>query len=389
MAQVAISRCSDYRPEDVARAVRESVALLGGMSAFVQPGQKVMLKINLLSAAPPEKAITTHPAVVEAVVRLVQEAGGLPLIADSPGHSVPYNRMGLRRAYRITGMLEVAERTGAALNWDTATAQVSHPAGRLTKRLDVIKPLQECEVVISLPKLKTHVLTTLTGAVKNLFGVIAGYNKAVYHAKLHSLSHFSGMLLDIVSYVKPALTVMDAIVGMEGNGPGGGPPKKIGAILASQDGVVLDVVAARIVGLDPLAVPTLKQAGERGWWSGRAEDIETLGATIQEVFVADFVKPVIGPRVDMSFGVPLLDNHVRPFLVNLVTLRPVPKNGRCTACGICQRSCPEQVISINDGLAVMDYRGCIRCYCCHELCPEGAIDLERSGLGRFIPLGAH
>lgn len=387
MTQVAISRCNDYRPEDVERAVQESVGLLGGMSAFVKPGQKVMLKINLLSAAPPEKAVTTHPAVVEAVVRLVQEAGGLPLIADSPGTSVPYTRGGLKRAYRITGMLGVAERTGATLNWDTDTVQVSHPEGRLTKRLDVIKPLPECDVVISLPKLKTHILTTLTGAVKNLFGVIAGYNKAIYHAKLHSLSNFSGMLLDIVSYVKPALTVMDAIVGMEGNGPGrNGFPKKIGAILASQDSVALDVVAARIVGLDPLAVPTLKQARERGWWSGRAEDIETLGAPIQGVFVADFVKPVIGPRVDMSFGFPLLDNHVRPFLINLITFRPVPKNGRCTACGICQRSCPEQVISINDKLAVVDYRGCIRCYCCHELCPEGAIDLERSWMGRFIPI---
>ncbi len=386
MAQVAISRCNDYRPEDVERAVWESVALLGGMSAFVQPGQKVMLKVNLLSATSPEKAVTTHPALVEAVVRLVQEAGGLPLIADSPGHSVPYNRMGLRRAYRISGMLEVAERTGAALNWDTGAVQVSHPEGRLTKRLDVIKPLLECDVVISLPKLKTHVFTTLTGAVKNLFGVIAGYNKGIYHAKLHSLSQFTGMLLDIVSYVQPALVVMDAIVGMEGDGPGSGPPKKIGAILASPDSVALDVVAARIVGLDPLAIPALKQARERGWWSGRAEDIETLGATIQEVFVADFVKPVISPRVDGSFGIPLLDSYVKPFLVNLVTLRPVPQKGRCTACGVCQRSCPEQVISLNDGLAVVDYRRCIRCYCCHELCPEGAIELERSWVGRFIPI---
>ncbi len=384
MTQVVISRCADYQQEAVYEAVRRSIDLLGGISNFVQAGQKALLKVNLLIPAPPQKAVTTHPAVVEAMVRLVQEAGGSPLIADSPGNGVPYTKSSLRRVYKASGMLEVAERTGAALNWDTRAEQVSHPEGLLMKRLDVIKPLLDADVVISMPKLKTHVLTTFTGATKNLFGVVPGYAKPLYHAKLHAVSKFAGMLLDIISYVKPALALMDGIVGMEGNGPSGGLSKEVGVILASRDSVALDVVATSIVGIEPLSVPTLREAWERGLWSGWVEDIEILGGTIQEVFVSDFVKPMASHRFDVGLGLPFFDNHIRPFLVNRLTIRPVPQRSLCTACRTCVRSCPQGAITIVDKLAIVDYRRCIRCYCCHELCPEGAIELERPWLSRLL-----
>jgi uncharacterized protein (DUF362 family)/Pyruvate/2-oxoacid:ferredoxin oxidoreductase delta subunit len=361
--------------------VRESIDLLGGMAQFVQPGQKVLLKANLLSATPPERGIVTHPAVVEAMVRLVQEAGGMPLIADSPGSSVPYTEAGLRRTYETSRLLEVAKRTGAALNWDTSYEEVSHPEGLLVKRLEVIKPVLEADVVISMPKLKTHVLTTFTGATKNLFGVVPGIAKAVFHARMRNLTHFALMLLDITSLVRPALVLMDAIVGMEGDGPSGGHLRDVGVILASRDSVALDAVATSIVGFDPFKVPTLREAAARGLWTGKVEDIETSGASMDEVLVPNFQPPSTSQREDVTIFNPFFTRHFGPLITHHFTLRPVPKRDRCIACGDCVVGCPQQVIRIVDSLAVIDYSQCIRCYCCHELCTEGAIDLERPWLG--------
>ncbi len=382
--QVAIVKCPDYQQSAVDRAVRESVDLLGGMSQFVRPGQKVLLKVNLLSATPPERGIVTHPAVVKAVIRLVQEAGGMPLIADSPGTSVPYTQAGLRRVYKASGLLEVAERTGAALNWDTSYEEVSHPEGFLIKRLEVIKPVLEADVVISMPKLKTHALMTFTGATKNLFGVVPGFAKGIFHARMRNVTHFALMLLDLISLVKPALVLMDAVVGMEGNGPSTGPLRDVGVILASRDSVALDAVATSMVGFDPLKVPTLREAAARGLWTGKVDDIETLGASVDEVLVPDFHPPVASPREDATLGNPFFTRHFGPFITDHFTLRPMPQRGRCTACGDCVVGCPQQVITIVDSLAVIDHSQCIRCYCCHELCTEGAIDLERPWLGSLV-----
>lgn len=382
--QVAIVKCPDYQQPTVDQAVRESIDLLGGMSQFVQPGQKVLLKVNLLSATPPERGVVTHPAVVEAMVRLVQEAGSNPLIADSPGASIPYTKAGLRRTYEASGLLEVAKRTGAALNWDTSYEQVSYPEGFLVKRLEVIKPVLEADVVISMPKLKTHVLTTFTGATKILFGVVPGIAKATFHARMRNLTHFALMLLDITSLVKPTLVLMDAITGMEGDGPSAGQLRDVGVILASRDSVALDAVATSMVGFDPLRVPTLREAAARGLWTGKVEDIAVLGASVDEVFVPDFQPPSASPREDVTIFNPFFTRHFGPLITDHFTLRPVPQRGRCIACGDCVAGCPQQVITIVDGLAVIDYRRCIRCYCCHELCTEGAIDLERSWLGSLL-----
>jgi len=380
-ARVSIVSCSDYEQKKVEAAMRRCLAPIGGIESVVSPGQRVVIKPNLLCAAPPEDAITTHPTIVEIMAKLVQEVGAEPIIADSPGSSVPYTERGLRRVYETCGLVEVAQRTGAELNWDTTVMSVSHPGGVIAKRLDIIKPILDADVIINLPKLKTHVYTTFSGAIKNLFGVIPGYKKPGYHAKLGNLTHFSEMLLDVFAFVKPQLSVMDGILALEGDGPGRhGKPKQVGVLLASHDSLALDIVACRLVGFAPERVPTLAAAQRRGWW----DDIEITGEPLEKVSVADFLKPSVCS--DPAGYVPYrwMRAFVHPLLVSILTPYPVPRRGDCTGCGICVRSCPQKAITLVEKLAVVDNDRCIRCYCCHELCPEAAIDLKLSWLGQLL-----
>jgi uncharacterized protein (DUF362 family)/NAD-dependent dihydropyrimidine dehydrogenase PreA subunit len=375
MAVVSVVKCETYEIEQVRRAVLSVLEPLGGIGAFVRPGQRVLLKPNLLMPVRPERAITTHPAVVEAVVELVQSAGGEVVIFDSG--PVPAGLV-VRRAYRDTGLLEVAGRTGAALHCDIAAIQVPAPESVLLKRLDLVRISQEVDVVISLPKLKTHNLTTITGAVKNLFGLVPGMTKTAYHAKLPDVDKFCDMLLDVAAYVRPALTVMDAVIGLEGNGPSlGGAPRQIGALLAGSDVVAVDAVVCQIVGLSPGQLPLFRAAERRGWWPA---EVAVVGAPVAEIAVPDFRLPVtarpIAGRNRLSSFVTKRTRLFVPF--------PVPQRGRCTACRTCERVCPMQAIRIVDRLAVVDHGPCSRCYCCHEMCPEAAIDLQVSWLGRLL-----
>jgi len=383
-SRVAIAPCADYHLEQVEAALDACLDPLGGIESFVQPGQKVLLKPNLLSAVGPETAIITHPAVIEAVVRAVQRAGGHPIIADSPGASIPYVKNGLQRLYRATKLLEVAKRTSAELNLAADVARVSHPEGVILKEFDIIRPVLDADVVISLPKLKTHMLTTFTGATKNLFGVIPGREKSRYHSRFPLLRHFADMLLDILSFVRPVLTIMDGIVGMEGNGPGThGIPRRVGVLLASRDGIALDVVACRIIGLNPRRVPMLALAQARGWWDGDPDHIEVLGARLEEIAIADFKMPMI-TSTPVSWAVAGYHALLTPLLQSVLMPRPVPIEGKCTACGTCVRGCPREAISIVNGVARVNDTLCIRCYTCHEICPEAAIELRRGLLGRLI-----
>jgi uncharacterized protein (DUF362 family)/Pyruvate/2-oxoacid:ferredoxin oxidoreductase delta subunit len=382
--QVSVSRCADYEPAHVAAALGEVVDRLGGINRFVQAGQRVLVKPNLLTALPPERAVTTHPAVVEAVVRLVLQAGGHPLIADSPTAAHPYTPAGLQRLYRVTGMADVAARTGAELNLDTEVVDLPTPPECRIHRFEVMRPLAEADVVISLPKLKTHVLTTFTGATKNCFGLIPGVRKASYHVTLDRVDDFADMLLDITLLAKPALVVMDAIVGMDGDGPSGGSTFPLGLLLAATSSTALDVVATRVVGLPPERVPTLRRAAERGLWSGKVADVALLGLPLDEVRVDGFRRPrASAPVVDrfLPFG---MWRRVRRIVLRAMTRRPEPQAGRCTACRTCERACPVQAITIRDRLARVDDRTCIRCYCCHEVCPEQAIDLVAPWMVRLV-----
>lgn len=369
--------CPDYTA-DVEKSLREGLLEWGGMSTFVKPGQKVLLKVNLLMKKRPEEAVTTHPSVVEAVVRLVQEVGGIAIIGDSPGG--PYTVNALQAIYSKSGLREVAERTGAILNEDVGQTTVQYPEGKIVKSLTVTNCVLNADVVIPISKLKTHGMMTFTGGVKILFGVIPGLLKAEYHLKMFKISDFADLLVDIASWVNPSLSIMDGIVGMEGDGPSAGNPRNVGALLMSTDPYALDTAAADLIGLKPEKVPTLMAARERGFIS-RLSELDLVGDPRSLWRIENFKIPkaVSTNFLDM---VPL-PQGVKDFVMN--RLRPLPmfEHEKCVGCRDCVNNCPPKALTMNEyERPTVDLQACIRCFCCQELCPHHAVKLYKPWLGR-------
>ncbi|MHB0978886.1 MAG: DUF362 domain-containing protein [Thermoleophilia bacterium] len=391
---VGLAACASYQDGDVNRALEAVLAPLGGMAAFVSPGERIALKPNLLLAAHPDAAVTTHPALVAAMAAAVRAAGAHPVVVESPGAGIPHTRATLRRVYRRTGLLELAERTGLELSYDTSARSVSHPDAAVAHRVEILNALLECDGVISLPKLKTHYFMTYTGAVKNLFGAVPGFAKPGYHARLHDPARFAHMLLDVATLVRPRLSVMDAVLAMQGDGPGlGGAPRHLGAVLASADPVALDFAACDLVGLDPRRVPVLAAAMERGLAPREggggpggpvAVAVAVAGDDPAALRVDDFVIP--GRLVDpVGLGrAARLEVVLRPLMRELFSARPRPRADRCTGCRTCERACPTGAIAIVDRKAVVRDELCVRCYCCHEICSEAAVDLVFGRAARVL-----
>ncbi len=378
--------CEDYR--DAPEALNRLLEMMGGIGRFATAGETIILKPNLLRAVKAEQAVTTHPAVVAAAGGAVVAQGARAVIADSPGSGFRYTEAVLRRTYDTCGMTAAAREAGAELNFDTGHEIVSHPEGRLVKRFEVITPVLRADGLINLGKLKTHVYTAMTGAVKNLFGVIPDLIKPGYHAKLADGRRFAGMLLDLADLIAPRLNIMDAVVGMEGDGPGSGDPRRVGWLLASVNALAVDVIAAEMMGLAPEDNPLLLEARARGLAPARVEEVELVGATLDELRVPGWRLP--GTRAT-GVGISGSEWWQRPvgvLLRSAMSLRPEVLPERCVGCGACVRACPEHVIALVDAgggqTARINQRGCIRCYCCHEMCPEDAIELRRSLLYRLM-----
>ena len=378
-AKVVLKYCPDYTM-NVEQYLREGLAELGGMSEFVKSGQKVLLKVNLLMKKRPEEAVTTHPSVVEAVVHLVQEVGGIPIIGDSPGG--PYTVSALQAMYTRSGLREVAERTGAILNEDVGQTTIQNPEGKLAKSLTVTNCVLDADVVIPLSKLKTHGMMTFTGAVKVLFGVIPGLLKAEYHLKMFKVHDFADLLVDIATWVRPTLSIMDGVVGMEGDGPSAGIPRNIGALILSTDPFALDVVAADLIGLKPEKVPTIMAARARDLTS-RLDELQLKGDSRSLWRIQGFAIPkaVSTNFLDM---VPLPSN-VKTFMLNRVRPRPIFEHATCVGCSDCVNNCPSKAITMNENQRpIVDLEGCIRCFCCQELCPQQAVKLFKPWIGRKL-----
>ena len=371
MSIVSVVACETYQLDAVRQAVTGVLAPLGGISHFVRPGMQVLLKPNLLTAAGLERGVTTHPAVVQSVAELVQAAGGQVLIGDSPVGPVE-NGAGV---YRKSGMVEVAERTGARLvPFDGVT----------WKRLNghdyyIARPVLEADLVINLPKLKTHLFTLYTGAVKNLFGAIPGTRKREMHCRAPGVGDFSQALVDVLQLVRPELTLLDGVLGQEGNGPGtSGTPRGYGCLAASTDPVALDTAITQAMGYRPGEVLHLAQAGLRG-----------LGVSDRAVV------RVVGDRGALGFGTPHLPRShwylrvpswVSAPVSSAIKIRPRLAASMCNGCGSCVQACPRDAITPGQP-PVIDLQRCVGCFCCAEVCPQGAITPHRNLIAQLLGVG--
>jgi uncharacterized protein (DUF362 family)/NAD-dependent dihydropyrimidine dehydrogenase PreA subunit len=378
MEKVYIVHCAGYD-----QAEEKMVALIekmGGITTFVSPGERVVLKTNLLAAVKPEKAVTTHPSIVSSIARMAKENRADLIIADSPGSGYPYTEKMLERTYRTTAMDQVAKGTGIDLNFDTSYQIVSYPEGKHFKRFEIITPVHEADAVVNLCKLKTHGFMHMTGAVKNIFGVIPGLIKPGYHAKLQQKNHFANMLIDLSNYISPRLSIMDAVIGMEGNGPHNGELRAVGLLVASTSPLALDVVAGEIMGLPKDKNPVLVEAEKRGLTPVGLDQLELIGADPQDLRIPDFKLPSTVPGLhDRIFA------FIQPIFRNGFSVLPRIIESKCVSCGTCRDACPKHVITVIDKTpAQIDTKNCIRCYCCHEMCPHDAIELHSSRFYRLL-----
>lgn len=372
---VSIVRCADYGEETCERALREVLVPFGGLD-WVRPGMRVVIKANLVSAMKPEKAATTHPALLAALTQMLRERGANVVIGDSPGgtFAAPH----LNAVYRVCGLSE-AEAAGAELNRDFSQKEADLPEAHTAKHITYTGYLDGADAIISFCKLKSHGMLSLSAATKNLFGAIPGIIKPEYHYRYPDPMDFADMLIDLNEFFRPKLYLVDAVQTMEGNGPTAGTPKYMGALLAGTNPHKIDLLCAKLIGLEAKNVPTLRAAQERGLTPASAEKLEISGDA-EEFVCKDFVTVQKGTGTD--FGAQkgkLLGAAAKTVL----RARPKLKRSRCVGCGVCRNTCPAHAIVIEKGKAKIDRRACIRCFCCQEFCPKGAMRVHRTWVARI------
>lgn len=367
---ISLQKCEEYNEELLHERLVALLQPLGGMEQFVKPGQRVLLKPNLLAGKVPEAAVTTHPVLVKVVAKLARLAGGEVLVGDSPGIGL------FERVAEKTGIAQATEAAGGHLVPFGETRSIK--TSGTFRQLELATVYLDADVVINLPKLKTHEMMTLTCGVKNLYGTIVGTAKAGLHLTAgHSKELFAGLLLEIAQARQVALTIVDGIVAMEGNGPNSGTPRQLGVLIAGTNPVAVDTVAGKIAGIPSSLLPVEREARRRGLSGTEIDQINVVGDLA--AFLADppFVLP---DGLDLQFGLP---GFVKKLLRNQLTPLPIAEPSRCTLCGVCRDACPPAAITITKNALKVASGRCIRCWCCRELCPQHAMEIQRGLLLRL------
>jgi Uncharacterized conserved protein len=373
-AKVSIVRCLSYDRDDLDRAVAEAVELAGLPDV---KGASVLLKPNILNISTPEQAVATRGELVASFARLLKAKGASRIVAgESPAWQ------SADAAAQKSGIAAACEAEGIEWLDFSEAMEVECPGGRRVKRFNLASALKEADILVSLPKLKTHRLMRYTGAIKNLFGLVPGMNKSGFHLRFPAPEDFGAMLVDLAVAAKPAFALMDAVVAMEGEGPSNGRPVQTGLILASADVLALDWTAASLIGYDPAEIPYLVDAATRGVWVSGPEEIETLGLDLDEAGPESFeLIPLAG---EGSFFTEKLPAPVKAGLRNATVARPFFDHSKCIRCGGCVKICPPKALDFEPDAKAkagkrirIDYAKCIRCYCCHEICPADAISLKK------------
>lgn len=369
-AKVCIYKCSGYDKD----RIKEIVSCYFKNTEF--KGKNILLKPNMLQAHRPEKNVTTNPAVVEAVAEAVMEKGANCRIGDSPSG---WGMNSAKAAAEKAGFLEVCMRTGIDFDFfdSQELREVKIERGRIYNKLYLPESYFSYDIVINLPKLKTHSLTIFTLGVKNMFGLIPGLAKADFHRKAAHPKKFASALCDLYSVVIPDYTILDGIEGMDGEGPVTGRRRKLNRIFISRDANALDAVVERMCGVDPEKVPLTREVADRGlgeidniniekYYSGRDEEFKG--------FKTSFI-PVLAAMVPVW----TLD-----ILSQFLQRRPAIDEELCISCRKCAQICPVQAIDFPEKYPHFDIKKCIKCFCCAERCTESAITEERSLLAKFF-----
>ena len=374
--KVGIERCSSYNADEVYTALKRAVELTDDFDAA---GKTVLLKPNILSDAAPDKAITTHPVFLEAAIRLVMEKGASRvLVGDSPGLQPP------GFTGKVCGLGEAARRNGAEwIDFTKEKIDLPCPDGKAAKKFTVTRAIQEADLIISLPKLKTHQLMYYTGAMKNLFGLIPSVAKSSFHVRFPSHDSFAAMIVDLSLAIKPVYAFLDAIIGMEGAGPAAGNPRQVGLVMASSNLLALDIAASTLIGYPPLEIPVNRDALSRKYWLSDINEIEYPSLTPADLQIRDYAKVPFKKSASQFFDF-ILPRPLRQ-LRDSAAPGPEINHALCVKCGDCSRICASQAISLSEDSStardgkryIIDYRRCIRCYCCHEICPKKAIEIAK------------
>ena len=368
ISRVAAVRVTDYAPESVAAGIGQALDLVGGLERFVQSGDRVLLKPNLLEGVSVECAVTTHPEVLRAVIRQVKALGAVPVVGDSPGVS------GTLKAAEKCGIAAVCREESVRLVPFEGTAEYPFPEGRIIKKFQLTDVLQQVDKVITLAKMKTHTFMGMTGATKILFGCIVGVQKAQFHLRTRQRREFAGMLVDLANLVKPTLSIVDGVTGMEGNGPRNGRPFSAGVILAGSNCFAVDIVMAEMMGLPAESLPVAALSLERGLTADFSGiDLVGDGRDVRHRLQTPRSMRSLEDRVPAWFA-HWAQSHLtaRPRILDC-----------CIGCGRCAAHCPPQAMELVDGKIRIDDAKCIRCYCCQELCPENAVLLTTGTLLRM------
>ncbi|MCW8965664.1 MAG: DUF362 domain-containing protein [Candidatus Pacearchaeota archaeon] len=378
---VAVVRCRSYEKNEIRQAVKRGIALLGGTNRFAEMKERILLKPNVLWPTDPVKCVITHPMLLWAIADVMLATGARFSYGDS---SAGFSKS--KTAMQRCGYGELLEPLGVNVQIFNNNREVVLSDSVSGKRLMLAEEVLAADGIINVPKLKSHGLTRLTGAVKNLYGCVVGMTKGDYHARFPDPYDFSNLLVDIAKVVRPRLHIMDAVDAMEGNGPQSGTPKRLGVLLFSTDPVALDTIACKLINLPTEYVPTIPAGVKAGLGCGDAPRITLVGDPLSAFIDRSFKVVRIPPPKLPQKGI--LASIRRYFLP-----RPVIRRNRCIKCGRCVSVCPvdpKAMEQVSKGrLPEYDYRRCIRCYCCHEVCPEKAILIKEPLTRKLLPFAPY
>jgi uncharacterized protein (DUF362 family)/NAD-dependent dihydropyrimidine dehydrogenase PreA subunit len=379
--KVSITECKSYQEAEVTAALKALLEPLGGLD-WVTPGMRVAIKANLVTFLKPEAAATTHPALLCGLVRLLCQKGAKVTVGDSPGGI--YNKLYLDRVYAVTGIKAVQE-AGADLNNDFSVQEAVFPGAKAATTFTYTGWLDRADAIINFSKLKTHGMMSLSAAAKNMFGVVPGTVKPEYHYRFPDPAKFADMIVDLNEYFKPCLSIIDGVVGMEGNGPTAGTPRPVGVLVASQNPHAADLLAASLIGLKVQEVPTLVAAIRRGLIPQTVQELELCGVDWRQYTVEDYqrvqtVRSLRFNRESEKFFGRISGNFIDKALASVPKLHAAA----CIGCRECQKVCPANAIVMQNNKPVINRKNCIRCFCCQEFCPKGAMKVHRPLLARLL-----